>query len=106
MHATFGEDGKGSLGSYPDLVGSKEVTHLNCDPHTIASKYKVKLTENNIAAIWVYRRPEVEIKVTVGGDTLRMPVKLRVTGAGQARDLNVVASGRLGYALPRRVRLS
>jgi hypothetical protein len=33
-------------------------------------------------------------------------VKMRVTGAGQARDLNVVASGRLGYALPRRVRLS
>jgi hypothetical protein len=29
MHATFGEDGKGSLGSYPDLVGSKEATHLN-----------------------------------------------------------------------------
>ena len=106
MHATFGEDGKGSLGSYPDLVGSKEATHLNCDPHTIASKYKVKLTENNIAAIWVYRRPEVEIKVTVGGDTLRMPVKLRGTGAGQARDLNVVASGRLGYALPRCVRPS
>jgi hypothetical protein len=29
MHATFGEDGKASLGSYPDLVGSKEATHLN-----------------------------------------------------------------------------
>jgi hypothetical protein len=66
----------------------------------------VKLTENNIAAIWVYRRPEVEIKVSAGGVTLRIPVKLRVTGAGQARDLNAVASGRLGYARPRRVRLS
>jgi hypothetical protein len=85
MHAMVGEEGKGSLGSYPDLVGSKEATHLNCDPHTIASKYKVKLTENNIAAIWVYKMPEIEIKVTAGGVTLRMPVKLRVTGAGQAR---------------------
>jgi hypothetical protein len=42
MHATFGEDGKGSLGSYPDLVGSKEATHLNCDPHTIGKVHTIK----------------------------------------------------------------
>ena len=66
----------------------------------------MKLTENNIAAIWVYRRPEVEIKVTVGGDTSQNASELRGTGAGQARDLNVVASGRLGHALPRCVRPS
>jgi DNA-binding protein len=94
MHATFGEDGKGSLGSYPDLLGSREATHLNCDPHTITSKYMATLTENNISEIWAYKKPEIEIKVTAGGVTLRMPVKLRVTGAGQARDFNAVASGR------------
>jgi DNA-binding protein len=55
---------------------------------------EITLTENNISEIWAYKKPEIEIKVTAGGVTLRMPVKLRVTGAGQARDFNAVASGR------------
>jgi hypothetical protein len=41
------------------------------------------LTENNISAIWAYKKPKIEIKVTAGGVTLRMPVKLRVLEQGK-----------------------
>jgi hypothetical protein len=93
MQATFGECDEGSLGSYPDLVGSREVIHLNCGAHTIASRYGATLPEHNVGAIWAYKKPEIVIEVTAGGVTLRMPVKLRVTGAAKAKDFNVVASG-------------
>jgi hypothetical protein len=66
MDEELGGDGEDSLGSYPDLTEGR-ASHLNCGPHTIASRYMVRLTDDNEAAKWAYKLLDIEIKIEMGG---------------------------------------
>ena len=72
----LGGEGDASLGNYPDLTDGRP--HLNSVPHSVASKYMLRLHEGNSAAKWVYKVPTIVIKIEVGGVKLKMPASLSV----------------------------
>jgi hypothetical protein len=53
-----------------------------------------RLMEENEAAKWVYKLADIEIKIEIGGLVLKMPAKLKVTGAGQTKVFTGAASAR------------
>jgi hypothetical protein len=72
----LGGEGDASLGNYPDLTDGRP--HLNSVPHSVASRYMLRLQEGNSAAKWVYQFPKIVIKIEVGGVRLEMPASLSV----------------------------
>jgi hypothetical protein len=69
-------EGDASLGNYPDLTDGRP--HLNSVPHSVASKYMLRLQEGNSGAKWVYKIPTIDIEIRVGGVELKMPAYLSV----------------------------
>jgi hypothetical protein len=76
MSEQLREEGESSLGNFPDLKDG--LPHFNSVPHSVTSKYMLRLQEGESAAKWVYKIPEIVIDIEVGGVQLKMPAKLSV----------------------------